>query len=178
MAALQPRGPGSSSSSTVSVSPAQPLGPNFPITWQHLTWDGREGAEQGVWEHFGARKGWGQKSPMSGHPWDGSTQGHGGDIQPGLSSPFRALHREQPQHPQEQPAALHPLRPSPLSRRLCPPARNAHAAPPTDPLAPQPPGHAPKNPHLARGVPASCGWWRRSRGMAGPAASRREEGCA
>lgn len=56
VATLQPRGPGSSSSSTVSVSPAQPLGPNFPITWQHSTWGGREGAEQGMWERFGAQK--------------------------------------------------------------------------------------------------------------------------
>lgn len=40
---LQPRDPGSSSSSTVSVSPVHPLDPNFPITWQHSTRDSREG---------------------------------------------------------------------------------------------------------------------------------------
>lgn len=93
-AALQPRGPGSSSSFTLSAPPAQPLGPNFPITWQHSTWDGREGTEQGMREHFGAMKGWGQRSPVSGQPWAGSTQGHGGDIQHGLSSPSPALHSE------------------------------------------------------------------------------------
>lgn len=30
-----------------------------------------------MWEHFGARKGQGQRSSVSGQPWAGSTQGHG-----------------------------------------------------------------------------------------------------